>query len=67
MEHNWIFYKHYADAADEKSYYCDNCGMKKFTYMVKDNEGIKLYTAIEEVDFEYDYTCEEYLIKQIIE
>lgn len=68
MEHNWIEYQNKIDGGDEKSYYCENCGMKVFTYHVKDSENIKLYTATDDVDFEYGaYTCDEYMIKNIIE
>ena len=68
MEHNWILYKNEVDAGDEKSYYCLNCNMKIWTGNVHTLNGVRLYTYSEDVNFEYgDFTCEEYIIKQIIE
>lgn len=69
MKHNWIFYKNKDDHMDEKSYYCSNCNMKIFTWTVETLDGPELETSIDDnVNFSYDdFSCEEYLIKQIIE
>lgn len=69
MDHNWIFYKNKNDYGDEKSYYCSNCNMKIFTWTMKTGNGSKLATVTDiNTTFEYgDFTCEEYIIKNIIE
>ncbi len=68
MEHIWIYYKNDIDAADEESYYCENCNMKIWTGTINTPEGPKLHTYTDDTDFEYgDYNCEEYIIKNIIE
>lgn len=42
--------------------------MEIWTNIVQTSTGPKLYTYTENVNFEYgDYTCEEYIIKNLIE
>ena len=68
MEHNWIQYKNEIDQSDETSYYCSNCNMLIWTGIVNTPTGPILHIYAEDISFEYgDYTCEEYLIKNIIE
>ncbi len=69
MEHIWILYKTDIDFQDEKSYYCKNCNMKIFKWHSSDQlENLKTHIATDDINFEYDdYSCDEYLIKNLIE
>jgi hypothetical protein len=69
--HCWVSYKNEYDQKGEVSYYCDRCGIKIYT--ISDYVGnypvkimIPINDSVDGADYE-NISCEEYIIKKIIE
>ena len=65
MEHQWVAYDNPIDQFTEQSYRCSRCGFE--TYTMNFNGIIVRFNSPKEKYARYEYNCDEYIIKNIIE